>query len=75
MTDDQLPPHERPTLDELPAVNDTEPPPPSEPPPAIIPRGFARHAVAAAIQDAYRALDLLSATADAVSRQLDGETP
>lgn len=60
-------PHDRPTLDELPPVNDTEPPPP------LIPRGFAQHAMMAAISDVYRAVELLTATADAIARQLDAQ--
>lgn len=67
--DDELPPHARPTLPDLEASNDADPPPP------IIPAGFARHAVEAAISDAYRALNLLAATADAIARQLDSEDP
>jgi hypothetical protein len=65
---DETPPHARDTLP-APANDDGEPPPP------IIPAGFARHALRAALEDAYRAMYMLAATADAVARQLDGETP
>lgn len=72
MSGDEIPPnvssHDRPTLDELPPGNDTEPPL------AVIPRGLAQIAVSAALDDLVRAFQLLEATAMAIARQLDAMT-
>jgi hypothetical protein len=60
-------PNERETLTELPAANDTDPPP------ALIPAGFAVHALSAALDDLARAFVLVEATAMAIARQLDSQ--
>jgi hypothetical protein len=87
--DDPIPPPERPTLPEIDASNDTEPPPPSfgcvtlpEPSPpssrpaAAIPAGRAQAAFAAALDDLARAFVLVEATGMAAARALDAqETP
>lgn len=64
--DDLDPGAERVTFEELPpGANDTERPPP------VIPAGFARHALSAALDDLARAFVLVEATAMALARQLD----
>jgi hypothetical protein len=52
-------------------VETISPPPEEEAPTQIIPAGFARHAVDAAVADCYRSIEMLAALADAIARQLD----
>jgi hypothetical protein len=83
--DDTLPPAERPTLPELSASNDTDPPPafgevdlpapapPSSRPPLAIRAGQAQHVLSAALDDLARAFQLVEATSMALARQLDAQ--
>jgi len=57
MSDETLPPAE--------PQNDTEIPP------AVIPAGFARHALSLALDDLHRAMLSVEALADSYARQLD----
>jgi hypothetical protein len=78
MSDDTIPPHDRETLTELPAANDTDPPPPpsSRPPPVIL-AGHAQRRMSQALTtlvEAYLEVERISMACAAGLDSLPADT-